>query len=115
MSPSKRTRVVIVNVRPVTLHIAGESIGIRTDATDEQLEALSNRVEACIDAIRGGKGGAPSTKVFLLAAISLAEALATAEDERDTLEAELDRLRKLVDGHVQGALDFLEDAGAAEA
>lgn len=101
-----------VNVRPVTLHIAGESIGIRTDASDAQLEALAARVESCIDAIRGGKGGAPNAKVFLLAAIALAEELRETEESREELEGELERLRNMVHGHVQGALDFLDDADA---
>ncbi|MFT4705421.1 MAG: cell division protein ZapA (FtsZ GTPase activity inhibitor) [Bradymonadia bacterium] len=102
-----------MSVRPVTLNIAGEKIGIHTDASDDQLTELSRVVEERLSAIRGGAKTAPQHKINMLAALSFAQELEVARREKLEAEQELERLRRTALGHSQGALEFLKDASSA--
>lgn len=94
-----------MEVRSVTVNVAGQSLSIRTDATDEELKRLSDLVDSRVNMIQAASRSAPPSKVYLLAALAVA-------DELRQSQAELLRLRESVSQHAQGVLQFLEqDAG----
>lgn len=88
-------------VRSVTVTIAGQQLSIRTDASDPELRELARTVNERVDAIRGASSTAPPAKVYLLAALSMA-------DELRQVRAELEKVRAAVATQAQGALQFLE-------
>lgn len=75
--------------RSVTLAIAGQTLSIRTDAPQETLDAIVERVNGRVGEIRRGAPSTPTAKVHLLAALTFAEELLTAEtalsEARDAL------------------------------
>lgn len=93
-------------VRSVTVEVAGQKLGIRTDASDAELRALSALINERVAEIRGASTAASPAKVYLLTALTLA-------DELRRVSAELARLRETVDAEAQGALRFLEEDGSS--
>ena len=89
-------------VRSVTVEVAGQKLGIRTDASDAELRTLTALINDRVNEIRGASANAPPAKVYLLTALAIA-------DELRRVSAELARLRETVTTEAQGALRFLEE------
>ena len=99
-----------MSVRLVNVTIAGQAIGLRTDASDEDLDRYVRAVDDTLHAVTGGKP--PSMNAVLLTALALAQRAEEADAKvRDAAE-EVERLRALVTGHAQGALAFLDEDAA---
>ncbi|MCB9507282.1 MAG: cell division protein ZapA [Myxococcales bacterium] len=88
-------------VRSVTLHVAGQKLSIRTDASDAELTELVQEVTNRVRDVQSASMTATQAKVFLLTALSLA-------DELRQARAELARVRDAVTLHAQGALSFTD-------
>lgn len=101
-----------MSVRSVTVTIAGQQLTIRTDASDDDLARLTGAVEGKLSAVGAGAGrGVLQVNACLLAALALAQEAEDAVKERDDARREAERLHTLVQGHAQGALEFLDEAG----
>ena len=100
-----------MSVRLVNVTIAGQYIGLRTDALDADLERYVRAVDDTLSAVTGGKPA--SMSAVLLAAIALAQRADEAEARAEHADVEAERLRALVTGHAQGALAFLDEDAAS--
>lgn len=113
-------------VRSITMNIGGQTLSVKTDASDARVRALEKRVTERVQALKRSAPAASSAKVNLLAVLTFAEellenedALAEArqalEEERAAMErerAELVQLREQVGVSAQQALDLLDEAEA---
>jgi cell division protein ZapA (FtsZ GTPase activity inhibitor) len=72
-------------VRSVTLQIAGQSIPLRTDTDDATLTAMTDLLNKRIAEIQAAARTAPPPRVYLLAALTLAEELVRARGEHGAL------------------------------
>lgn len=93
-------------VRSVAINVAGQKLSIRTDASEAELVELVNSVNGRVKALQGSTMTVPQAKLYLLAALSLA-------DELRQVRAELARVRQTVEEHAQGALSFLDEPPAS--
>lgn len=99
-----------MSVRLVNVTIAGQAIGLRTDASDEDLDRYVRAVDDTLGAVTGGKP--PSMNAVLLTALALAQRAEEADAQARDAAEEVERLRALVTGHAQGALAFLDEDAA---
>ncbi len=90
-----------MKVRSVTLHVAGQTLSIRTDAPEDELETLTELVNGRVREIQAAAPSAPAGKVYLLTALAIA-------DELRQLRAELEHVRNTVSDHAQGALRLID-------
>ena len=92
-------------VRSVSLLVAGQRISIRTDQSEEYLNALAAEVNGLVDSLRKGAPGAGMPQLMSLALVMLADRACTAEKavmrENDKVERHIERLT--------GILNALED------
>jgi cell division protein ZapA (FtsZ GTPase activity inhibitor) len=85
-----RTRSV-----PVTL--AGAELTIKTDATDDYVSRLQRYVNDKVDALKPDRTAMAQRNALALAALSIADELFSAQEQRDTTTKALrDRLERLV-------------------
>ena len=92
-------------VRSVSLLIAGQRITIRTDQSEEYLNALAAEVNGLVDSLRKDAPGAGMPQLMSLAMVMLADRACAAEKaamrESDKVERHIERLT--------GILNALED------
>lgn len=92
------------HTRSITLRIAGESLTLRTDRDERVLQELADYVSARVDEIRQAARGIPSHRVYLLAALQLADELhAERENARalcDEVGHRSDRLMELIEAEL---------------
>ncbi len=92
-------------VRSVSLMVAGQRITIRTDQSEEYLNALAAEVNGLVDSLRKDAPGAGMPQLMSLAMVMLADRACAAEKaamrESDKVERHIERLT--------GILNALED------
>jgi len=81
-----------MSVRSVHLRIGGQTVPIKTDASDERLAALVDLVESRITRVGGGPSAGSDARVLLLVALSLAEEL-SGERQRAASAADVVKAR----------------------
>lgn len=63
------------DVRSVSVTVAGQTLRLRTDATDDELRTLVASVNERVQAIRAATKSASTVNIYLLAAMTLADDL----------------------------------------
>jgi cell division protein ZapA (FtsZ GTPase activity inhibitor) len=88
--------------RSVSVQVAGQTLNIRTGASDAELEALTALIDQRVGEIRSAAPKAKTDHVLALTALGLA-------DELRQLTLEFERFRATVTEEAQGALQFLDE------
>ena len=97
-------------LRSVPITVAGQHISIRTDQSEEYLNALAVEVNALIESIRQASPGTGLPVIMALAFIQLADRAVSAE-------AAVQRQEMKVERHIErlnGILKTLESSGALD-
>ena len=74
------------DVRSVSVTVAGQTLRLRTDATDDEIRALVASVDERVRAIRAATRSASTVNIYLLAAMTLADDLRRSRSELRRLE-----------------------------
>jgi len=89
------------HARSINLRISGEVLTLKTDRDEHFLQELADYVGSKIDEIQQGARGIPSHRVYLLAALQLADELYAERENGRVLCEEVstrsERLMELVD------------------